>query len=172
METTSHVSSAALTQLKEDLEGLANQIEKISTDMNNELSNIHNFWQDGQYEAFKSGYDKQIQKCEEIARTYKQWCNSVLADTIVKTQAIEGVSVDLGFSAGGGAAGSAGTAGAAASGAASSAESLASGPGVSSIGDEFNMGNNNMEMPDESNQINTRLGGKVSVSGTYDLSDL
>lgn len=105
-------SSVTLIKLKEDLLNLSKSLHEIYNLMNADMSNLGELWRDGKYEEFISGYKPQINKCEEIAEKYEDWCKRVLDPAIEKAIIIEGanVSPDGGSASGGGVSGGSGEA--------------------------------------------------------------
>lgn len=88
-------SSATLIKLKENLLNLSKSLHEIYNLMNADMSNLGKLWRDGKYEEFISGYKPQINKCEEIAEKYEDWCKRVLDPAIEKAIIIEGADVGL-----------------------------------------------------------------------------
>ena len=100
-------SSAALIELKNDLTQLSKALHVIYDLMNADMRQLGDTWQDGKYQEFVQGYQPQIQKCEEIARRYADWCARVLEPTIQNVVVVEktdvsGASIGAGGSVGGG----------------------------------------------------------------------
>lgn len=85
--------SAALTELKNDLTQLSTTLHEIYELMNTDMRNIGDAWQDGKYQEFVEGYRPQINKCEEIANRYAEWCQRVLDPTIENVIAVEKTDV-------------------------------------------------------------------------------
>jgi hypothetical protein len=102
----SKVSSKALIELKTDLTHLSESLHEIYDLMNADMSQVGEYWEDPKYAEFVSGYQPQINKCEEISERYSEWCKRVLDPTIEKVIAIETTDVggEGGSSSGGGAA--------------------------------------------------------------------
>lgn len=96
MTTIAKVSSAALTELKTDLTRLSKTLHQIYELMNADMRNVNAAWQDGKYEEFVQGYQPQIQKCEEIANRYSEWCMRVLDPNIENVVAVENTDVSGG----------------------------------------------------------------------------
>ena len=101
------VSSAALIELKSDLTRLSNTLHNIYELMNADMTQVGQAWQDGKYEEFVQNYRPQINKCEEIAQRYTEWCQRVLDPTIDNVIAVETTDVgsgggSIGSSIGGG----------------------------------------------------------------------
>ena len=94
-------SSAALIELKNDLTQLSKALHVIYDLMNADMRQLGDTWQDGKYQEFVQGYQPQIQKCEEIARRYADWCARVLEPTIQNVVVVEKTDVS-GASIGGG----------------------------------------------------------------------
>jgi len=94
--SSAKVSSAALTELKTDLTRLSNTLHRIYELMNADMRNVNAAWQDGKYEEFVQGYQPQIQKCEEIANRYTDWCTRVLDPNIDNVIAVENTDVSGG----------------------------------------------------------------------------
>lgn len=97
-------SSVTLIKLKEDLLNLSKSLHEIYNLMDADMNNLSELWRDGKYEEFISGYKPQINKCEEIAEKYEDWCKRVLDPAIEKAIIIEGANVgpDGGSASGGG----------------------------------------------------------------------
>ena len=100
-------SSAALIELKNDLTQLSKALHVIYDLMNADMRQLGDTWQDGKYQEFVQGYQPQIQKCEEIANRYADWCARVLEPTIQNVVVVEktdvsGASIGAGGSVGGG----------------------------------------------------------------------
>lgn len=94
MTTSAKVSSAALTELKTDLTRLSKTLHQIYELMNIDMRQVNAVaWQDGKYEEFVQGYQPQIQKCEEIANRYTDWCTRVLDPNIENVVAVENTDV-------------------------------------------------------------------------------
>ena len=91
--TFAKVSSAALSELKFDLENLSKSIHKIAEFMDTDMRTLNADWQDSKYEEFVQGYQPQIQKCEEIANRYTDWCTRVLDPNIENVIAVENTDV-------------------------------------------------------------------------------
>lgn len=123
------VSSAALTELQSDLTSLSSTLHKIYELMNADMRQVNVAWQDAKYQEFVQNYQPKIQKCEDIANRYSEWCKRVLDPTIENVTAVETIDVS-GDSAG--SVGSSNVANAAAAGGAAAA-----GTGIIS---GFNMG--------------------------------
>lgn len=87
--TIARVSSAALIELKNDLTQLSKALHVIYDLMNTDMRQVGEAWRDGKYQEFVQGYQPQIQKCEEIANRYAQWCSDVLQPTIENVIAVE-----------------------------------------------------------------------------------
>lgn len=99
--------SAALIELKNDLTQLSKALHVIYDLMNTDMRQVGEAWQDGKYQEFVQGYQPQIQKCEEIANQYTEWCTKVLEPTIQNVIAVEqtdvsGASIGAGGYVGGG----------------------------------------------------------------------
>lgn len=111
-------SSVTLIKLKEDLLNLSKSLHEIYNLMNADMSNLGETWRDGKYEEFISGYKPQINKCEEIAEKYEDWCKRVLDPAIEQAIIIEGanVSPDGGSASGGGVSSGSGEGGAVSAG--------------------------------------------------------
>ena len=127
------VSSAALIELKSDLTRLSNTLHNIYELMNADMTQVGQAWQDGKYEEFVQNYRPQINKCEEIAQRYTEWCQRVLDPTIDNVIAVETTDVGGGSSSVGSAAGVTASGTAAATAASSSNISSAFNTGGSSI---------------------------------------
>ena len=105
--SNAEVGSAALIDLKNDLTQLSNTLHVIYDLMNADMRQVGDVWQDGKYQEFVQGYQPRIQKCEEIANRYADWCTRVLEPTIQNVIAVEqtdvsGGSIGAGGSVGGG----------------------------------------------------------------------
>lgn len=114
-----YVGSDVLTNLQTEIRQLSSSLEELYNTMVQQMNRVNEFWQDAKYEEFKQGYGPQIAKCQEIAANYRNWCTSVLQQTIdqvVKTERtdVSGSGVGSGI----------GTAPAAASAAAASAAAV------------------------------------------------
>ena len=94
--TIAKVGSTALTELKNDLTQLSKTLLVIYDLMNADMRQIGEAWQDGQYQQFVQDYQPQIQKCEEIANRYTEWCTRVLEPTIQNVVAVETTDVSNG----------------------------------------------------------------------------
>lgn len=92
------VSSAALTELQSDLTRLSSTLHKIYELMNADMRQVNVAWQDAKYQEFVQNYQPQIQKCEDIANRYSEWCTRVLNPTIENVVAVE--RTDVGGSGG------------------------------------------------------------------------
>ena len=90
--------SAALTELKNDLTHLSQTLHEIYDLMNADMTQVGEAWQDGKYQEFVEGYRPQINKCEEIAQRYSEWCAKVLTPTIDNVIAVEKTDVGGGGS--------------------------------------------------------------------------
>lgn len=101
------VGSVALTELKTDLTRLSRTLHQIYELMNADMRQVNAAWQDGKYQEFVQNYQPQIQKCEEIANRYADWCTRVLDPTIENVISVE--RTDVG--GGGGSVGGTGAAG-------------------------------------------------------------
>ncbi len=86
-------SSAALAELKTDLTNLSATLHEISELMNTDMSQVGEAWQDNKYQEFVDNYAPQIQKCEDIADRYNEWCKKVLDPTIDNVIAVERTDV-------------------------------------------------------------------------------
>lgn len=84
-----YVSSVALEKLQSDLNKLSMSLHEIYNLMNADMSNLGADWRDGKYEEFVSGYKPQINKCEDIANNYEEWCKRVLTPMIEKVKIVE-----------------------------------------------------------------------------------
>ncbi len=164
MENTSNVSSQALGMLQSDLRGLSQALHQLYDDMNADMSQVNDFWQDQQYQNFVNGYRPQINKCEEISQRYNRWCSTVLQEATDKVAKIE--MTDVTSSLGGGASSAGAMAGTAEGGSVSSA----SGPRISNIDEEFNMGSADISAAGDGG--GRRLGGKICTSEVIDCSNL
>lgn len=87
------VGSAGLTTLKEDLTKLAKSLHEVFELMNADMRQVGEAWRDGKYEEFVSGYRPQINKCEDIAKRYAEWCKRVLNPAIDECVEIETTDV-------------------------------------------------------------------------------
>lgn len=87
------VSSAALTELQSDLTRLSSTLHKIYELMNADMRQVNVAWQDAKYQEFVQNYQPQIQKCEDIASRYSEWCTRVLDPTIENVTAVETTDV-------------------------------------------------------------------------------
>ena len=85
--------SVALMDLKNDLTQLSKALHVIYDLMNADMRQVGEVWQDGKYQEFVQGYQPQIQKCEEIANRYADWCTRVLEPTIQNVIAVEQTNV-------------------------------------------------------------------------------
>lgn len=94
------VSSAALSELGNDLTQLSATLHEIFELMNADMRQVNAAWQDDKYEQFVQGYRPQINKCEEISMRYRDWCTKVLAPEYERVVEIEKTDVS-GGSAGG-----------------------------------------------------------------------
>ena len=128
--SSAEVSSVVLEELQTDLTQLSNTLNELYELMNADMSQVNEFWRDPKYEEFVQGYKPQIQKCEEIAMRYDEWCKKVLSPMIEKVKNIEtaDVSGDGGGGSGDGSGGGTATAPTTATPA-------------NSIGSKFNLGN-------------------------------
>lgn len=97
-------SPEVLMELKEDLLNLSKSLHEIYSLMNADMSNLGEIWRDGKYEEFISGYKPQINKCEEIAEKYEDWCTRILDPAIEQAINIVGhnLNPDGGSASGGG----------------------------------------------------------------------
>lgn len=91
-------SSAALTELKNDLTNLSATLHDIFELMSADMSQVGQTWQDGKYQEFVDNYKPQIQKCEDISIRYKNWCTKVLDPTIENVMNVERTDVGSGSS--------------------------------------------------------------------------
>lgn len=107
------VSSAALSELQSDLTRLSSTLHKIYELMNADMRQVNVAWQDAKYQEFVQNYQPQIQKCEDIANRYSEWCKRVLDPTIENVTAVETADVGSGSSSSGVSAGVVGGAAAA-----------------------------------------------------------
>ena len=96
MATIARVGSVALTELKADLTRLSKTLHQIYELMNADMRQVNAAWQDGKYQEFVAAYQPQIQKCEEIANRYADWCMRVLDPTIENVIAVERTDVGSG----------------------------------------------------------------------------
>lgn len=94
--TIAKVGSTALIELKNDLTQLSKTLLVIYDLMNADMRQIGEAWQDRQYQQFVQGYQPQIQKCEEIANRYAEWCAKVLEPAIQNVVAVEMTDVSNG----------------------------------------------------------------------------
>lgn len=128
--TIARVGSEALSDLKIDLTNLSKALHEIYELMQADMRQVNVAWQDSKYQEFVDNYQPQIQKCDEIANRYTEWCTKVLDPTIENVIAVETTDVgDVGASVGGGSADAAFVGGAAVAGAAAVGVA-ASGAGV------------------------------------------
>ena len=147
--TNARVGSEALSVLKSDLTSLSNALHKIYELMQADMRQVNVAWQDSKYQEFVDNYQPQIQKCDEIANRYTEWCVKVLDPTIENVIAVETTDVgDGGGFVGGGSAdaafvGGAAVAGAAAVGVASSAAGVAGTGGSKIMTDSGSAANSN-----------------------------
>ena len=93
------VGSAGLITLKEDLIKLSQSLHEVYELMNADMRQVGEAWRDGKYEEFVSGYRPQINRCEEIAQRYEEWCHRVLEPAI--DECIEIETTDVGGDGGG-----------------------------------------------------------------------
>lgn len=91
--TIARVGSAALSELKTDLTQLSQTLHQIYELMNADMRQVNAAWQDSKYEEFVQGYKPQIDKCENIANRYAEWCAKVLDPTIENVVAVETLDV-------------------------------------------------------------------------------
>lgn len=150
--SSARTSSEALKSLREQLHALSKQLHEISDVMNADMTRVGNEWQDGKYQEFMDGYKPQIQKCNNIADRYEQWCKEVLDQAIIDAEATEHTNVvadGIGSSIGRGSATAAvgGTAAAASVGAIGSSK-------------VFNMGGEKNTTPDST--LGTKIAQAVS----------
>lgn len=94
--TIARVGSVALTELKAELTNLSNTLHQIYDLMQADLRQVNVAWQDGKYQEFVDNYQPQIQKCDEIANRYTEWCVKVLDPTIENVIAVETTDVGNG----------------------------------------------------------------------------
>jgi uncharacterized protein YukE len=71
-----------LQNLKTNLSSLSNELHDIYNLMNENMRDVGGFWQDAKYQEFVEGYRPQIQKCDEIATRYEEWCSKALQPEI------------------------------------------------------------------------------------------
>jgi hypothetical protein len=93
--TNARTSSEALINLQTSLSRLSEELHGIYELMNANMRNVGNYWQDAKYQEFVEGYSPRIQKCEEIATRYDEWCKKVLQPTIERIIEVERVNVSL-----------------------------------------------------------------------------
>lgn len=93
--TNTRTSSEALRELQTNLSRLSEELHGIYNLMNENMRKVGDFWRDAKYQEFVEGYSPQIQKCEEIATRYDEWCKKVLQPTIDKIIEVEQVNVNL-----------------------------------------------------------------------------
>ncbi len=89
-------SSNALSDLRNDLTQLSKALHVIYDLMNADMRQVGEAWQDSKYQEFVRDYQPQIQKCEEIANRYSDWCVKVLEPTIQNVVAVEMTDVSGG----------------------------------------------------------------------------
>ena len=94
--TIARVGSEALSGLKSDLTNLSKALHKIYELMQADMRQVNVAWQDSKYQEFVDNYQPQIQKCDEIANRYTEWCVKVLDPTIENVIAVETTDVGSG----------------------------------------------------------------------------
>ena len=87
------VGSEGLKALKDDLTNLSKSLHQVYELMNADLSKLGEAWRDSKYEEFLNGFRPQMNKCEEIAQRYEDWCKKVLDPAIEKCIKIEDTDV-------------------------------------------------------------------------------
>jgi len=87
------VGSEGLKALKDDLTNLSKSLHQVYELMNADLSKLGEAWRDSKYEEFLNGFRPQMNKCEEIAQRYEDWCKKVLDPAIKKCIKIEDTDV-------------------------------------------------------------------------------
>ena len=130
-------SSAALIDLENDLTQLSKALHVIYDLMNADMRQVGEAWQDSKYQEFVQGYQPKIQKCEEIANRYTEWCAKVLEPTIQNVVAVETTAVSGGAASGR-------SVGGAVIGGAAVAGTVVGGVGIA---EGFNLGTNNASKP-------------------------
>ena len=94
--TIARVGSEALSVLKTDLTVLSKTLHDIYELMNADMRQVNVAWQDSKYQEFVDHYQPQIQKCDEIANRYAEWCARVLDPTIENVISVETTDVGSG----------------------------------------------------------------------------
>ena len=94
--TIARVGSEALSVLKTDLTVLSKTLHDIYELMNADMRQVNVAWQDSKYQEFVDHYQPQIQKCDEIANRYAEWCARVLDPTIENVISVETTDVGIG----------------------------------------------------------------------------
>lgn len=89
------VSSAALIELKEELNKLSKCLHETYDSMNADLSHVEGFWRDSKYEEFRNNYTPQINACENISVRYNEWCTKVLDPKIGLVENLEKKKMDI-----------------------------------------------------------------------------
>lgn len=75
----------ALQHLKDNLMNLSRELHSIYELMTKNMRDISSSWRDVKYQEFVEGYTPQINKCDEIATRYEQWCSKALQPAIDRT---------------------------------------------------------------------------------------
>lgn len=158
--TNAKVSSASLSELQTKLLKLAGELERLSSLMNADMTNVNAYWDDPKYQEFKDCYSKQIKMCGDISEKYFAWCDTVLSKTIERVVLIE--TQDVGASIGGGGVSSASAGGTTAGGSAAAATS-----GISAgKANKFYTGNKGAKKVVLSRETGTPIGrdGKADIA--------
>ena len=82
MNSMMNTDSEALQRLKDNLMNLSKELHSIYEFMTKNMRDLSGSWQDVKYQEFVEGYTPQINKCDEIANRYQEWCSKALQPAI------------------------------------------------------------------------------------------